>query len=143
MVKVKHRKGKRLVNIFLTIYCLWKSFFVKKIVLCFSENSKYDINNQYQWNKIIGRGSLNYDFKSNQHKESRMIVWRYNKKLNVFQIAEYKRKNYIFVYNIVSNLKVNQKAEFVCKFRGIKPLAFYFGGQDKPNKDIEYLIRFK
>lgn len=142
MFIVTHRKGKRLANFWLTLLCLWKSFFAKRITLVFTEESKYEIYNQYKWNKIIGRRGLFYDFSYKVHKNFTTLAWRYNKDLNLFQVAEYTRKDYEASYKVVGNLLTNQKGTFKCNFKGVIPLAFRFSGIEKPTKNISYLIKF-
>lgn len=142
MELVIHRKGKRLPDLKMVLKGLFYSLFPNKITIEFVEDSKYDIETQSQWNKIYGRGGIWYDFKNKVHRDSKMLVWRYNKKTDLFQIAEYERNDYEFSYNVTHSIEANQRVTIRPKFKGIKPLSFYFGGRSTPNKTIYYLIKF-
>lgn len=141
---VKHFKNKRLPTIWNTIVGFFASYFAKSLTLKFTENSKYQIDNSKQWNKIIGRSGFCYDFKRKKRKSSKMIVWRYNHSLELFQVAEYSRTDWEFNYNIITNIEIGEEQTFSTgKLNGFLPTSFYFGGRDKPNKDLEYQINFK
>jgi hypothetical protein len=138
---IRHYKGKHLTDFIATIKGLWFSYFCHGCYLRFTEEAKYKIENKYQWNKIIGRGGLLYDFKYKKRKFSKMVVWRYNPDVNLFQVAEYQNKNYQHSYNIILNLDPSEKGYIPFNFKGIIPLSFYFGSE-KPNKEIYYTIKF-
>jgi hypothetical protein len=139
---IRHYKSKHLADFITTIKGLWFSYFRQGCYLRFTEEAKYSIDNKYQWNKIIGRGGLLYDFKHKKRKSSKMVVWRYNPDINLFQVAEYQNRNYQHSYNIILNLDPNEQGYVPFNFKGIIPLSFYFGGSEKPNKDLYYTIKF-
>jgi len=141
---VTHKRNKHLSSIKNTILGLFYSMFRLQISVCFNNHSKYCLleENKLNWNKIIGKASLAYSCKKG-HKDSDMLVWRYNSKINKFEIARYWRKDYAFQYDILATLENDMPFSMIVKFSGLRPTTFWFGGSQKPNKDLEYKIKFK
>jgi len=140
---VRHKKNKHSASLWNTFIGLFYSMFTTQITICFNNYSKYCLRdeNKMNWNKIVGKASLRYDLEKG-HKDSDMLVWRYNPKLNKFQIASYWRNNYSFQYDIIATLENNEPYTLIKKFNGFRPTTFWFGGSQAPNKDLEYQIKF-
>ena len=154
---VKHKKNKH-------YGILPLPFFVSKKHLTFrikfTEDSKYDVVDQIAGNKIFG---LTKSLLDKHHKNSVRFIWRYYK--NEFQIGvryyiNGESNNYYFD-------KVNINEEYVLRMECISNKVIcslnddkieilfdsaisnykwflfpYFGGSSKPNKNIEYKLKY-
>lgn len=141
---IKHREGKHIASFFNTVYVFFNSLFKRNIILKFTEESKYflDNKNKLNWNKIVGKGGLIYSCKKKRKNEV-FLVWRYNRDKDIFEIAEYYRENFTFFFHIVKTVKINEKYSFNINFlRGIIPLTPWFGGSKPSPKDVKYSLNF-
>ena len=152
-LKIEHKKGKRFSTLSSILGMLNLILFIrpKYIHLYFPVNAIYSLpgNEQADWNKVGGKGSLAYRFKNKGnkragHKHERLISWRYFK--NTFQYCYYSRNNYQFEWMGVENLKpdtVSPPIEFRNWLKGIKPLFSNFGGTLPAPKNFSYYIMFE
>lgn len=140
MRKIKHKKGKHNAIFTSKILTFYKSIFSSSIEIEFTEDSKYNVNDS--WNKILGRGGVFYNFKQKVRKTEQMLVWRYLKSEDIFEVAEYKRVNYEWSVENITKMKVNQKKKFNLNFlKSFIPTGAYFGGRETPDRDLTYKIK--
>lgn len=140
MKSIKHRKGRHNANFISKIRTFYISVFSKNIEVMFTEDSKYDGNTS--WNKILGRGGVKYNFKEKVRKTEQMLVWRYLKNEDIFEVAEYRRVKFEWSADILAKLKVNQRKAFCLEFlKSFIPTGAYFGGRDTPNRDLTYHVK--
>lgn len=148
---IEIKQGKHNAGFFDKFETYWYSIFKKNtpIYLMFPNAAKYYLpNNQGDWNKVIGRKG----FKSKKVGNSRIlkteqyIVWRYNIKKDVFEIAKYWRENYEFDYEIIQTIKPFEvsKPIDISWFESPLPGGAYFGGnmpvpQVKAGRIVYYL----
>ena len=144
MIKVEHKKGKHNVGILDKIRIYFISLFRKKLIIKFTEDSKYDLKDedQYDFNKIVGRGGLIVNSKGIR-KTEQFLVWRYNIKEDVFEVTQYWRKDYKFDYNRdLIKMRVNQEEEFDLSFlKSPIPSGGHFGGNEVAPNDLNYKIK--
>lgn len=140
MKTIKHKKGKHNANIISKLRTFYKSIFSKSIEVKFTEDSKYDGNTS--WNKILGRGGIRYNFKEKVRKTEQMLVWRYLKNEDIFEVAEYKRINYKWSADILCRMKTDERKQFSLDFlKSPIPTGAYFGGRETPNRNLTYQIK--
>lgn len=140
MKTIKHKKGKHNAIFTSKLRTFYKSIFSKNIEIKFTEDSKYDGN--VSWNKILGRGGIRYNFKEKVRKAEQMLVWRYLKDEDVFEVAEYKRINFEWSADILVRMKVGERKTFNLDFlSSFIPTGAYFGGRETPNRDLTYQIK--
>lgn len=144
VIKVKHIKGRHYCNLSSLLKLYYVSLFrqYNTLEIHFSDKSKYDLKDgdQWDWNKIIGRGGLKYN--RGERKTEQFLVWRYNIKDNQFEVTEYWRQDYKFDYT--RKLKITDGSKpivtdisFAYSFL---PLGGYFGGNEVAPNDLEYKI---
>jgi len=151
-IEIEHKKGKRIATFKSVLKMLYLILFAKPdyIHLVFTEDSKYKLpdHEQADWNKVGGKGSLAYSFKTKGdrkagHKNERLIAWRFYNE--TFQYCYYYRENYNFNFTEVKDVKpytLSEPIKFKDWIKGIKPLPSNFGGTLPAVKNIKYYIKW-
>lgn len=108
-ITVKIKKGKHNPTLSSLLKTMWLSIVKPKYIwVTFDDNSKYDLgtNDNYDWSKLVGRGSVIYGKDGGQgyptRKYEQFLVWRYIPEKNEFHVADnYQRinhKNYLLTH---------------------------------------------
>ena len=121
---------------------LFVSFTRRKILLEFSDASKYELPDKYAgWNKITGRRTLS-------KRNGRYLVWRYIQETDTFEVSDdyYRRENVIVfpLANQIKKIKGSGSIVWDLPKWGYKfPILPYFGGVFPAPKDVKYWIKCK
>lgn len=144
VIKVKHKQGRH----YATIGSLIKVYLLsllkpKKVEIVFDEKSKYNLfsNDNWDWNKVLGRGGLKY--KNGARKEEQFIVWRFIPELNQFHVAKYGREDYQMVLPKKWDTIFSKGSVIVdtSNLKSIFPLGGYFGGNMFAPCNLEYKVK--
>jgi hypothetical protein len=121
---------------------LFVSFTGRKILLEFSDASKYELPDNYAgWNKITGRRTLN-------KRNGRYLVWRYIAETDTFEVSDdYYRRENVIVFPLPDQIKkIKGSGSIVWDLPkwGYKfPILPYFGGVFPAPKDVKIEVKCK
>lgn len=138
---IQFRQGKHHCGFWGKLYLLWCAIFRRSITVVFPEDAKYQlsVNDQRDWNKLIGYGGIRYNFKKKIRKTEHLYAWRYVN--GYFEVAEYSRKDWEFRFKVLFFLIPNQPIEIPLKsLRCGLPLGGYFGGNNPAPKAFEIKV---
>lgn len=135
--KIHHKQGRHYATLRSLAALYFISLFYSRCKLHFTNESIYNLHgvDQYDWNKVVGRGGLNY--KHGRRKTEQFLVWRYNRIKERFEITEYGRKNYEMYWDVA---RPNEGWVSLKFLKSTLPLGGYFGGNKTAPTDLIYYI---
>jgi len=120
----------------------------RNITVEFNESCKYIHEHQLSWNKIFGRGwQVFINDNGNRYRAFEdILTWRYNPRLDGWEIAQYSRNEGVMSWTIIDTLNMSNpigtySLEFIpMLYDGV--ITAYFGGRIPAPHDMYYRAKF-